>query len=410
VAVVAQTTLYFNDLYEIQPGGNIVDLVTRLTQAIGITSVVLAVVYYLWPEAMIGRWIFFFSLLFLILFLVSWRFLYTFVIHRRFFTEKALIVGNGELAGDICEEMKNRNEMGYDVRYVVGMGNGNHSCIRLNGIPVRYGFDGICDLAEEEQVSTIIVALDQKRGVMPYKELLNCKMRGISIIDGESFYERITGKLLVDRISPSWLIFSEGFVKSPLTRVLKRTSGFFMSALMLFVLSPFMLFIALAIKLESRGPAIFSQERVGKDGRVFRMYKFRSMRADAEKETGPVWAGENDSRITKVGGIIRTLRIDEIPQLWNVLKGDMSFVGPRPERPFFVERLGKSIPYYRERFSVKPGVTGWAQVKYAYGATEEDAKEKLRYDLYYIKHMSLFLDLLVIFHTVKIVLLGRGSR
>lgn len=410
VAVVAQISLYFNDLYEIQPGGNLIDLATRLTRAIGITSIVLAVIYYLWPDAMIGRWIFFASLLFLILFLVSWRFLYTFIIHRRLFAEKALIVGDGELAGDICAEMRNKTEISYDVRYLVGLVKGDSSCARLNGIPVKYGFDNLCDLAEAEEVSNIIVALDQKRGVMPYKELLNCKVRGINIIDGESFFERITGKLLVDRITPSWLIFSDGFVKSPLTKFLKRIVGFLASVVMLMLFSPLFLLVALAIKLESPGPVIFSQERVGEDGEIFKIYKFRSMKADAEKETGPVWAGADDPRITKVGRVIRKLRIDELPQLWNVLKGDMSFVGPRPERPFFVERLKQIIPYYNERFSVKPGVTGWAQVKYEYGDSDQDAKEKLKYDLYYIKNMSLFMDLLVIFHTIKIVLLGRGSR
>ena len=410
VAVVAQISLYFNDLYEIQPGGDIIDLATRLTQAIGITSIVLAVIYYLWPDAMIGRWIFFSSLLFLILFLVSWRFLYTLVIHKRLFAEKALIVGDGDLAADICAELENRSEISYDVRFAVGPGGGHISCARLNGIPVRYGFDNLWDLAEAEQVSNIIVAFDQKRGIMPYKELLHCKVSGINIIDGESFYERITGKLLVDRINPSWLIFSDGFVKSPVTKFLKRIAGFFSAVVMLIIFSPILLLVALAIKLETSGPVIFSQERVGEDGKIFKIYKFRSMKADAEKETGPVWAGRDDPRITKVGRIIRKLRIDELPQLWNVLKGDMSFVGPRPERPFFVERLKKIVPYYNERFSVKPGVTGWAQVKYEYGDSDEDAKKKLEYDLYYIKNMSLFMDLLVIFHTVKIVLLGRGSR
>jgi sugar transferase (PEP-CTERM system associated) len=410
VALVAQISMYFNDLYEIRPDANIIDLTTRLTQAIGITSVVLAVIYYLWPEAMIGRWIFFVSLLFLILFLASWRFLYTMIIHKRLFTEKALIVGDGDLAADICGEMKNRSEIGYDIRYVVGMGNGDNSCARLNGIPLRHGFDGLCDLAEAEQVSDIIVALDQKRGVMPYNELLHCKVRGINIIDGEGFYERISGKLLVDRISPSWLIFSDGFRKSLISLLVKRVMGFVGALAMSVLLLPLLVLTAVAIKIESRGPVLFRQERVGQNGEIYTIYKFRSMREDAELHTGPIWAEKDDPRITRVGRIIRNLRIDELPQLWNVIKGDMSFVGPRPERPFFVERLKKSIPYYNERFSVKPGVTGWAQVKYSYGASEEDAKEKLKYDLYYIKNLSLFMDLLVIFHTVKIVLLGRGSR
>jgi len=277
-------------------------------------------------------------------------------------------------------------------------------------VPLKYGFDSLCDLAEAEGVSSIIVALDEKRGVMPYTELLACKVRGISIVDGESFYERITGKLLVERINPSWLIFSDGFVKAPLSRFTKRIVGLVLASLMFLILSPLLVLVSVAIKLDSKGSILFSQERVGENGDIFTLYKFRSMRTDAEALSGPVWAEEDDPRVTRVGRIIRKLRMDELPQLWNVIKGDMSLVGPRPERPYFVEKLKQKVPYYNQRFAVKPGVTGWAQVMYPYGATEKDALEKLKYDLYYIKNMSLIMDLMVIFHTVKIVLLGRGSR
>ena len=410
VTLVAQLSLYFDDLYGVQPIGNMVELATRLVQSIGITSIVLAIIYFLWPEAMIGRWIFFVSILFVIFFLVSWRFLYAYAVKKKLFIEKTMIVGDGELAGDLLKEIRSRRDISYDVRLVIGLENGDYPQKQLEGVPIRYGFDKLCDLAEAEQVSSIIVALDQKRGIMPYKELLNCKVRGFSIIDGESFYERITGKVLVEKINPSWLIFSDGFVKSPVAKLIKRLVGFALSSIMLVLLSPLILVVAVAIKLESKGPVLFSQERVGEDGEIFSMYKFRSMKADAEAESGPVWAEEDDPRITRVGRVIRKLRIDELPQLWNVLKGDMSFVGPRPERFFFVETLKNKIPYYKERFSVKPGITGWAQVMYSYGATEKDALEKLKYDLYYIKNMSLVMDLMVIFHTVKIVLLGRGSR
>lgn len=410
VTAVAQFSLYFNDLYEVQPVGNTLEVATRLVESIGITSIVLAVVYFLWPEAMIGQWIFFVSIILVIFFMASWRFLYAYAVKKKFLTEKAVIVGHGELARDLVEEIKGRGDISYDIRLLIGQENGDHSRRELHGIPIRYGFEDLCDLAEKEQASSIIVALDQKRGVMPYKELLNCKMKGISIIDGESFYERIAGKVLVEKINPSWLIFSDGFVKSPVAKLVKRMVGLFLSSIMLILLSPLIFIVAIAIKVDSKGPVLFSQERVGENGEIFKVYKFRSMREDAEAISGPVWAEEDDPRITRVGRIIRKLRIDELPQLWNVLKGDMSIVGPRPERPFFVEKLKTKIPYYKERFAVKPGVTGWAQVKYAYGATEEDALEKLKYDLYYIKNMSLFMDLMVIFHTVKIVLLGRGSR
>jgi sugar transferase (PEP-CTERM system associated) len=410
VTFVTLISLYFNDLYEIRIGGNRIDLATRLIQAIGITSIVLAIIYFLWPEAMIGRWSFFLSIIFLILFFVSWRLLYFFVVQKRLFSEKALILGEGELAKDLLQEINRRGDISYDIRYVVGQENGRHSRGILEGVPVKYGFEYVCDLAEAEGVSSIIVALDQKRGVMPYNELLSCKMRGINVIDGESFYERITGKLLIEKINPSWLIFSDGFKKSTIVRLLKRTVGLIFSGVMSILLLPLILVIAFAIKLESKGPVFFKQDRVGEKGEIYTIYKFRSMRDDAEEQSGPVWATEDDPRITRVGRIIRKLRIDELPQLWNVIRGDMSFVGPRPERPYFVDRLRKKVPYYNERFSVKPGVTGWAQVMYPYGATEEDALQKLKYDLYYIKNMSLLMDLVVIFHTVKIVLLGRGSR
>jgi sugar transferase (PEP-CTERM system associated) len=410
VAAVTQLCLYFNDLYEMHAGIRAIELATRLTLAIGITSIVLAVIYFLWAEAMIGRWIFFMSVVFLVLFLVSWRILYTYVIHRRLFVEKAVILGSGELSKHIFEELKNNPDIGYDIRYVVDERDEKAAPSQFSGIPVQYGFGNLYDLAAREQVSSIIVALDQKRGVMPYKDLLSCKVRGISIVDGESFYERITGKLLVEKINPSSLIFSDGFKKSPVTRFMKRAFGLLLSAIMLICLSPLLIVVAIAIKLDSPGPALFSQERVGEDSKIFKIYKFRSMKTDAERESGPVWAADGDPRITRVGRIIRKLRIDELPQLWNVLRGDMSFVGPRPERPYFVEKLKGIIPYYEERFTVKPGVTGWAQILYPYGASDEDALEKLKYDLYYIKNMSMVMDLMVIFYTMKIVLLGRGSR
>ncbi|MGD8386293.1 MAG: TIGR03013 family PEP-CTERM/XrtA system glycosyltransferase [Desulfobacteraceae bacterium] len=410
VALVTQLSLYFNDLYEIRVPEGTLDLATRLMQAIGMTSIALAVIYFVWPNAIIGRWVFFLSLVFLIGFLVSWRLLYNVVITRRLFARKALIVGAGELAENLLEAVSQRKDLSYDIRGIVRHPQEMLAIKKAQGIPMHQGFEGLCDLAEAEEASSLIVALDDKRGIMPYNELLNCKIRGLSVIDGESFYEEITGKLLVEKLNPSWLIFSEGFRKSAFSRFLKRLVGFVLAVVMGLLLTPLMVLVAVAIKLDSPGPVIFSQERVGENGEIFMLHKFRSMRQDAEKETGPVWATEEDPRITRVGRIIRKLRIDELPQLRNVLNGQMSFVGPRPERPFFVEQLRKTVPYYDERFSVKPGLTGWAQVMYSYGASEEDALEKLKYDLYYIKNMSLVLDLIVIFHTIKIVLLGRGSR
>jgi len=410
VSMTAQLSLYFNDLYDPQVSEGMADVSIRLMQAIGLISVVLAVIYFLWPAAMVGRWIFFGSILLLVVFLVSWRLLYTLVIRKRLFAKRTILVGSDELASKLLHEIKTRKDVCYDIKHIFCP---NPNFRRIEGadrIPVHCGFEDLCRTVEKEGISSIIVALHEKRGVMPYSELLECKLKGISIIDGESFYERITGKLLVEKISPSWLIFSDGFVKSGMVNFTKRLVGLVLSSVILVVLSPVMLLVAIAIRLDSPGPVFFRQERVGENLRPFVLYKFRSMRKDAEKDSGPVWATDADPRVTRVGHVIRKVRIDELPQLWNVLKGDMSFVGPRPERAFFVERLRKTVPYYSQRFSVKPGLTGWAQVKYPYGASEEDALEKLKYELYYVKNMSVFFDLLVIFHTMKIVLLGRGSR
>jgi len=410
VTIVTQISLYFNDLYEMQSEGKRVNLADRLIQAVGLAFVILAIIYFVWPGAMIGRWVAFLSIIFLILFVVSWRFLYAYVILRRFFSEKTLLLGDGDLAKGLLQEIKRRGDTGYDICYVVWQENGRYDAGHLEGVPVKYGFEHLRDLAAAAHVSNIIVALDQKRGVMPYNELLTCKMKGINVIDGESFYERITGKLLVEKIRPSWLVFSDGFRKSATARLVKRTTDLIFSVVISVLALPLFAVVALAVKLDSKGPVFFKQERVGENGKVYTVYKFRSMTENAEMDSGPVWAAEDDPRITRVGRVIRKLRIDELPQLLNVIKGDMSFVGPRPERPFFVEELKKKVPYYNERFTIKPGVTGWAQVMYGYGATETDALEKLKYDLYYIKNMSLMLDLMVMFHTAKIVLLSRGAR
>jgi len=410
ISFVTQIILYHNDLYELNSITSAVDLAYKLMQSIGITSIVLAIIYFLWPDMIIARWVFFVTLIFLLFFLVCWRFMYALILRKKLFTEKAILVGSGELAKKILEEITAKRDLSYDVTSVVTHDEKQAEKLKAREIPIHHGFEDICDMAEAHNAGNLIVALDEKRKVFPYEQLLACKVRGINIIDGESFYERISGKLLVEKINPSWLIFSDGFVKSKTAKFTKRLVGLLVSTSLLIALTPFCLLIAIAIKLDSRGPILFVQERVGENEKIFRLYKFRSMRVDAEKETGPVWAEEDDPRVTRVGKIIRKLRIDELPQLWNIFKGDMSFVGPRPERPFFVEQLKKKIRYYGERSSVKPGVTGWAQVKYPYGATEEDALEKLKYDLYYIKNMSILIDLIVIFHTVKIMLLGRGAR
>jgi len=257
-----------------------------------------------------------------------------------------------------------------------------------------------------------VVAVDDRRKKLPMDELLDCKMEGIHIIDGPSFYERESRKVPLEMIQPSWMIFSDGFSSSSINAYIRRAFDIFASLILLLVSWPFMLLTLAAIKIEEglSAPLIYSQERVGLNGESFFVHKFRSMGVNAEKAGEAIWAKENDNRVTRVGEFIRKVRIDELPQIFNVLKGDMSFVGPRPERPVFVKQLSENIPYYAERHRVKPGITGWAQLCFAYGASEEDSREKLQYDLYYIKNQSLLLDLIVLIQTVEVVLFKKGSR
>jgi sugar transferase (PEP-CTERM system associated) len=259
-------------------------------------------------------------------------------------------------------------------------------------------------------VDRIVVGMSDRRGRLPIEQLLRAKMSGVRVEDATTTYERLTGKILLDDLKPSWLIFSDGFRASRVTRFVKRMLDLSFSIILAIVSAPLMALTAMAIRLDSPGPMLYSQERVGENGAVFKIYKFRSMRTDAEVAGTPVWARDQDDRVTRVGRFIRKTRLDELPQLWNVMRGDMSFVGPRPERPFFVDQLAKDIPFYLQRHSVKPGLTGWAQVKYQYGSTVEDAMEKLRYDLYYIKHLSIVFDLTIVLDTVKVILFGKGAK
>jgi sugar transferase (PEP-CTERM system associated) len=281
---------------------------------------------------------------------------------------------------------------------------------RLLRAELRTNSKELAGLARYHQVDLVVAAMDEKRGRMPMDELLRCRMLGAPVMTGEEFFETIAERILAERINASWLVFEPGFVTGPFRRFTKRSFDICVSALGLILSLPLALLTALAVKLDSPGPVIYRQERVGQHGRPFMVNKFRSMTVDAEKDSGPVWAQADDPRVTRVGRLIRKLRLDEIPQMWNVLKGDMSFVGPRPERPAFVQRLQERLPYYSERHNVKPGVTGWAQVCYPYGSSEAAALEKLNYDLYYIKHSSLTMDITIMLQTIKIILFGAGSR
>ena len=321
---------------------------------------------------------------------------------------RILIFGTGPAAQLVGNTLRMRDPNAHIVGYVPGP-NEKEPAVPRNEL---LSLDGtLTDLAHKLGVDEIVVALTERRsGSMPLRQLLDCKLRGVKVYDINTHFEKTLGQIRVDYVNAGWLIFGDGFNQDALRTFVKRVFDIACASGLIVLSAPIMLVTAVAIKLNSRGPVLYRQERVGFGGRPFNMAKFRSMRTDAEKDGTPRWAATNDDRVTRVGHVIRRLRIDELPQLFNVLRGEMSLVGPRPERPYFVEQLMQEIPYFAVRHSVKPGVTGWAQVRYQYGATVEDSMEKLQYDLYYVKNHTLFLDMVVLFETVAVVLTGKGAR
>ncbi|ACN15070.1 CpsE [Desulforapulum autotrophicum HRM2] len=411
VTLVCQISLYYNDLYDFQVASSVSEISIRLLQSLGITAIVLAVIYYFFPLVIIGQGAFILSILFLLVLIIGWRIFYIYVLNQGFYNEKVLILGASDLAVDIFNEVQDKIDCGYTVAAIVPFD--GEDCLSgkvPDSLIVKSDRDHLCRTIFDLGINKVIAALKDSRGTFPARELLTCKTAGIEVLEGNSFYELLTGKLLVTKINPSWLIFSDGFKRSTFRMALKRMGDIIFSVVLLVLLFFPLLVVALLIKIDSRGPILFCQDRVGQGRKQYMMYKFRSMVEDAEKKSGPVWALDNDSRITRVGRVIRKFRIDEIPQVWNVFKGNMSFVGPRPERKHFTDELEEKIPYYGERFVVKPGITGWAQVSYAYGASVDDAIEKLNYDLFYIKNMSIMFDVMIVLRTIKTVVFGRGSR
>lgn len=335
----------------------------------------------------------------------GYRWLFHWVFAQWEFKDRVLLVGAGSMARTLSDELSRLRDPGYELIGYVRCDDAPSSELTL---PCLGAAPDLFRIAQEARASRVVVAMDERRGKLPILELLNCRLGGMRVDEAETLYEKLTAKIAVQRLRPSHLVFSHGFTQGRVTFAVKRLADIAMATVGLVLAAPIALVTALLIKLESRGPALYGQARVGKDGRVFTVWKLRSMRSDAES-AGPQWAARNDSRVTRIGRIIRMTRIDEIPQLWNVLRNEMSLVGPRPERPFFVEELRKQIPYYMERLIVKPGLTGWAQINYQYGSSVEDAVTKLQYDLYYIKNLSIWLDLLILLRTVKVIVLRRGA-
>jgi sugar transferase (PEP-CTERM system associated) len=405
---LCQLCFYYNDLYDLTIVHSSRELLIRLLQAAGVASILIAILYLLVPSIAIGNGIFVSSVVIFLIAIIAWRLLFNRLAYSRQLEERVLIVGTGATARMVARQIQAQHDFGYRViGFIDDSPADGHGLLN----PATLGTaEDIPQIVTQYDVDRIIVGLADRRGRLPISELLDAKLSGVRVEDATTTYERLTGKILIDDLKPSWLIFSDGFVISRWTRLWKRLVDLVLASSAFVVASPLTLLTALAVYLESKGPVLYRQERVGENGRRFTLFKFRSMRVDAELDGQPMWATENDDRVTRVGRVIRIIRFDELPQLWNVLRGDMSFVGPRPERPFFVEQLAAEIPFYQQRHAVKPGVTGWAQVKYQYGSSVEDAMEKLRYDLYYIKHISFALDLSIVFDTVKVIMSGKGAK
>ncbi len=400
-----EAAFYYAGFYDLATARQARVVYERVLRGLALGAVALLSAFYVAPAIEIGRGILLVALALAALAIPAWRLLYNRVTEESGFLRRALVVGDSELARELSRFVRARPDLGLEFGGMLVRD--REQVDPIHGIIGTYG--DLLDVVTRERIQVVLVAYPDRRGTLPVEQLLEVKFRGVEVQEGISFYERETGKIFVRELKPSQLIFAEGFAMRPTARRLKRLLDLVLAAAGLLLAAPLMLLVAIAIRLDSFGPLLYRQERAGQHGRPFMLYKFRSMRVDAER-LGAKFAEENDPRITRVGRFIRKTRFDELPQLWNVLRGEMSMVGPRPERPVFIEELQRQVPYFKQRLYVKPGVTGHAQVRCRYGATADDHLEKLQYDLYYIKSHSLMFDLSVILDTIKVVLLRIGAR
>ena len=402
VTALALLCSYGLDLYDTARLHAKGELYFRLLMVPGVLAFILAAVSYVRPNYLLGNGSSAIGLIILTVALFGWRLGFTWLVQLPILVERVYILGTGERAQRLVQGLRQAPEIGVEIASWTG---------KIEGAVTRESVAAhLMEVVDKQKVHRIIVAMPDRRGTIPMQELLELRMKGVKIEEATTWLEKISGKIEVENLYPSWMVFGEGFRRSASFILMRRVASVAISLVGLILTLPLIPLIMLAVRLDSEGPVFYTQARVGKGGRIFKVVKFRTMRHDAESANGPQWAGDNDPRVTRIGRFLRTTRLDEIPQLWCVLKGDMAFVGPRPERPEFVEWLSQEIPYYGVRHMVRPGITGWAQVRYKYGSTVEDAREKLQYDLFYIKNASFGLDLLIMFQTVKTVLLRRGAQ
>ncbi len=408
-AVFGLVSLIAVGLYTMRQRTGRTGMVLRVFAAVMNAVVLSAMTFYLFPSLQIGRVTIGLTVVIAVASCVLTRLLFERVVDQDTFKRRVLVYGAGRRAASLLQLRRRSDQRGFKLLGFMATDGDEVSPTEDRLIPRPKDLFG---WANEHEVDEIVVAMDDRRRGFPMHEFLECRLAGIEILELATFLERETGKVRLDVLNPSWIIFGEGFRVSFMQRAVERGFDVMATLGLLFVSAPFMLAVTIAILIEDgpRAPVLYRQRRVGRHGAVFEVLKFRSMRTDAEKAGEAVWAVKNDPRVTRVGAVIRKTRLDELPQLFNVLRGDMSFVGPRPERPEFVHQLEERIPYYRERHSVKPGITGWAQLCYPYGSTEHDAVEKLQYDLYYVKNRSLLFDLVILIQTVEVVLWGKGAR
>lgn len=398
-------------MYQLDSRPDIKAILIRLMPSIVLSFSLMTLIFYILPDLYFGRGMLGIAMFLALPALLITRCILLMWLNLEILESRAMVLGAGLKAQECIELLKiNPEKKALKLVCFIPVP-GEENCVDPSKMQVRQESESLLSLAKRFNVNEIIVAVQNRRGNnFPIQELLECKLHGIKVTNEADFFEREKGQLLVNSLYPSWLIFGDGFDQSSLRSVIKRSFDLIASLILFTVTLPIMLIAAIFIFIESGAPILYRQERVGRGEVSFMVLKFRSMKNDAEKEGKPQWAETNDPRITRVGSIIRKLRIDELPQIVNVLKGEMSFVGPRPERPYFVKQLCTEVPYYNARHSIKPGITGWAQVRYRYGSSVKDAIEKLQYDLYYVKNHSLFLDIIIIIDTIEVVVLGKGGR
>lgn len=408
-ALVMVSSMTALGMYQLEYREDFRKTLLRLMRALLLGFGLIVLVFYWVPDTYFGRGILGIVMLIATMGLILTRVIFYRFSNFRLLKNRVLVLGAGRLAKE-CNHLVEKNSNS-DKFQIVGFISIPNEVCQVAPSLVLPGQGTLMSMVKKYRVDEIVVAVRNRRSEnFSIQELLKCKLNGVRVSDTSTFFEREMGQVLMDSLQPSWMVFGEGFNQSELRTTIKRTFDVGVSAMLLIFTLPVMLVTALCILIEDGTPILYRQERVGKDGQRFMIMKFRSMRNNAEEAGKPQWASQNDPRTTWVGRIIRNSRIDELPQIINVLKGEMSFVGPRPERPYFVEQLSEKIPYYNVRHSIKPGITGWAQVRYPYGASVEDAIQKLQYDLYYVKNNSLFLDIIILVDTIRVVLFRKGGR